>query len=114
MSKHTPKPGYAAGNILNLLVHLGADLTGYDFSGLSVWQAYVPGIELEKADFAYTDFRYSAFTRPFGTVLCVAFSPNSQFIAAGSNDGHIRIWNVSDLQQVVAYDAHNAWVTTIA
>jgi hypothetical protein len=34
MSK-TPRPGYAAGNILNMLVHLGADLTGYDFSCLS-------------------------------------------------------------------------------
>jgi hypothetical protein len=37
MSTHS-KPGYAAGNILNMLVHLGADLTGYDFSGLSVWR----------------------------------------------------------------------------
>jgi hypothetical protein len=26
-----PKPGYAAGNILNMLVHLGVDLTGQDF-----------------------------------------------------------------------------------
>jgi len=30
-------PGYAGGNILNLLLHLRRDLRGYDFSGLSVW-----------------------------------------------------------------------------
>jgi len=41
----TPTPGYAAGNILNMLVHLGADLTGYDFSHLAVWEAYVQGVE---------------------------------------------------------------------
>jgi hypothetical protein len=41
----TPTPGYAAGNILNMLVHLGADLTGYDFSRLAVWEAYVQGVE---------------------------------------------------------------------
>ncbi len=30
----SPKPSYAAGNILNLLNYLGIDLTGYDFSNL--------------------------------------------------------------------------------
>jgi uncharacterized protein YjbI with pentapeptide repeats len=49
MSTH-PKPGYAAGNILNMLVHLGADLTGYDFSGLSVWQAYLKYAVLHNAN----------------------------------------------------------------
>jgi len=57
----TPKPGYAVGNILNMLVHLGADLTGYDFSGLSVWQAYVQGVELQDVSFVNTQFVYSLF-----------------------------------------------------
>jgi hypothetical protein len=35
------KPGYAGGNILNLLWQLDVDLSGYDFSNLTVWQAYL-------------------------------------------------------------------------
>ncbi len=37
----SPKPSYAAGNILNLFCYLDIDLTGYDFSNLAVWQAYL-------------------------------------------------------------------------
>ena len=36
-------PGYAAGTVLNLLLHLGADLRGADLAGLSVWQADLRG-----------------------------------------------------------------------
>ena len=52
----TPTPGYAAGNILNMLVHLGADLTGYDFSHLAVWEAYVQGVELQGGGFCGCGF----------------------------------------------------------
>lgn len=58
-----PPPGYAAGNILNMLAHLGADLTGYDFSGLPVWGAYAQGIELQRVNFAGADIAKSAFTK---------------------------------------------------
>lgn len=39
LQKTSPlEQSYTAGNILNLLCHLGTDLTGYDFSNLSIWQ----------------------------------------------------------------------------
>ncbi len=31
---------YAGGNMLNILLHMGADLRPYDFSNIAVWQAY--------------------------------------------------------------------------
>src|SRR2546430_10160461 len=34
-------PGYSAGNILNILVHLEIDLEGYNFSKLVIRQAYL-------------------------------------------------------------------------
>ena len=37
-------PGYAGGNLLNLLLHAGIDVAGYDFSRLSVWQADLQGL----------------------------------------------------------------------
>jgi hypothetical protein len=40
------RPGYAGGNLLNLLLHLGVNMRGYDFSRLCVWQAYLQGVQL--------------------------------------------------------------------
>ena len=50
-----PRIGYAAGNILNLLVQLQTDLTNYDFSHLTIWQAYLQGVNLPQVNFAYSD-----------------------------------------------------------
>jgi len=49
------RPGYAAGNILTLLLHLGYEVRGYEFSRLSVWQAYVRGAALPAANAAQAD-----------------------------------------------------------
>jgi len=90
----TPKPGYAAGNILNLLVHLGADLTGYDVSGLSMWQAFLRDARLYNAQFAHTDIRGARFAEKPGTFYSAAFSPDGTVLVAGTikNSGgcHIR------------------------
>jgi hypothetical protein len=46
--RRTPQAqsSYTAGNLLNLLVQLGADLTDWDFSRLAVWNAYLRGVNL--------------------------------------------------------------------
>ena len=36
-------PGYAAGNVLNLAIHLKSNLRNYDFSNLAIWQAHLRG-----------------------------------------------------------------------
>jgi WD40 repeat protein len=109
----TPKPGYAAGNILNMLVHLGADLTGYDFSGLSVWQAYLQGVEAQQINFTRTSFNNVRFAEVFGSVYSLAFSPNGKLLAAGTSDGAIRVWQVHDLKHILNLDGHIDWVRTI-
>lgn len=60
-------PGYTGGNLLNLLLALGLDVSGYDFSHLCVWQAYfrdayLPGLQLVGADLA-TDSGFCAAHR---------------------------------------------------
>jgi transcriptional regulator with XRE-family HTH domain len=56
------RPGYAARNILALLLHLGYEVQGYDFARLSVWQAYVRGAALPAAYFAKADLAGSVLT----------------------------------------------------
>lgn len=41
--RHDQRSGYAAGNILNLLIQMGCPLRGYDFSRLVVRHAYLQG-----------------------------------------------------------------------
>jgi hypothetical protein len=84
-----PQPGYVAGNLLNLLLHLKPEVTNLDFSGLTVWQAYLQGMRLRDVSFSRTDLTGSVFTETFGSVLQVAFSPNGQLLAAAASNGPI-------------------------
>ena len=84
-AQHDHHPSYAAGNVLNLLIQMGCDLRGYDFSHLVVRQAYLQGVELPEVNFAYADLATSVFTDTFGSILCVAFRLTGR-LAGGRND----------------------------
>jgi len=108
------EPGYAGGNILNLLVDLKTDLTGWDFSNLPVRQAYLQGINLLSVNFDNSDLTNSAFTQTFGNILSVAFSPDGTFLVTGHDDNQIRLWRVADGQLLWKCQEHQNWVVSVA
>lgn len=108
-----PRIGYAGGNILNLLVQLQTDLTNYDFSHLTIWQAYLQGVNLPQVNFAYSDLSKSVFSQSIGSIFSVAFSPDQKLLATGGADGQIRIWQVSDGKQILAWQAHGNWIRCV-
>ena len=105
---------YAGGNILNLLRQLGADLQGYDFSQLSVRQAYLPGLSLPQVNFTGSDLAGSVFTEAFRAVLALAFSRNGGLLAAGTMDNEIRLWQVTDGQPYRLLKGHTNFVWSVA
>lgn len=107
-------PGYAAGNILNLLRHLETDLIDYDFSHLVIRQAYLQGATLHNVNFAYATFDKCVFTQKFGGVLSVVFSPDGQKIATSNANGEIHLWRVEDGQHLLACRGHTNWVRRVA
>jgi WD40 repeat protein len=107
-------PGYAAGNILNMLCCLKTDLTGYDFSELAVWQAHLQGIDLHQVNFAQADLRKSVFSEILGNVWSVAFSPDGEVLAACDTAGVIHLWQVSDWQKLLTCEGHQHWVCEVA
>ncbi len=105
-------PSYAPGNILNLLHHLGVDLTGWDFSHLCVWQAYLPDVRLHQVNFAHSDLSTAVFTETLGNVWSVAFSPDGQQFAASDAHHQIHLWQV-DGKKLLTCTGHSNWIPAL-
>jgi WD40 repeat protein len=112
--KQSPQaPGYLGGNILNILCDLKTDLTNYDFSDLTISQAYLHGVNLHQVNFANSDLSKSVFSEPLGSILSVAFSSDGQFWATGDADKNIYIWRVADGQLITTCVGHTNWVRSV-
>lgn len=98
------KPGYAAGNILNMLVQIGEDLTGYDFSGLAVWGMYAQGISLQHVNFSEADVSGAVFQATFGQVRKVQYSPDGSLLAMAASNHEVYVWRVRDISQILKLD----------
>ena len=109
-----PLSSYGSGNLINLAHNLQIDLTGYDFSGLRLWQAYLPGVNLQKVNLAYADLAKSVFTQTFGNILAVAFSPKGKFLAIGDTKGEVRLWQVAPSRLLLTFQGHTSWVMSVA
>jgi WD40 repeat protein len=106
--------GYVGGNSLNLLLHMSVDISGYDFSGLTVWQAYLQDVKLHGVNFAGADLSHCVFTESLGNVLSAAFSPNGQGLATGDTDCQVRVWDSQTGQLLLMCRGHQNWVRAVA
>lgn len=89
-----PQHNYLVGNLINFLCHLKVDLTGYDFSHLAIWQAYLQETPLQGVNFTSADLSKSVFAKTFPAITCLALSPDGQFLATGHSDYQIRLWSL--------------------
>ena len=108
-----PLSGYGGGNSINLCHYLQFDLTGYDFSHLAVWQAYLQGVNLHEVNFAHSDLTKSVFTQTFSSIRSVVFSPDGKLLAASDSKGQILLWQVASSQQLLTWQGHTSWSGSI-
>ena len=106
--------GYAPGNLINLVVKLKGQLSGYDLSYLNVEQAYLQGIALQNTDFTRSHFSRSRFSPVFGSVLSVAFSPLGDLLAISDVQGTIRLWNLQSDEPQLSLVGHVDRVRAVA
>ncbi len=112
--KSTPaKPGYAAGNIINIMRQLDIELNNYDFSNLNIWQANLQGINLQQTNFANANFNKSVFTNILGSILTAKFNPTGNLFATAI-ENNISLWEVDNIRQLYKFDGHTAWVRSLA
>jgi WD40 repeat protein/DNA-binding SARP family transcriptional activator len=88
--------GYTGGNLLNLLLQLGVEPRGYDFSQICVWQAYLRGMYTPGLNLAGADLTGSAFTSIFGHIQRLHYHASGELLALGSSQGMARLWRVRD------------------
>lgn len=106
--------GYAGGNVINLLRQLHHDLSGYDFSKLTIWQADLKGVYLRQADFSGCDLSKSSFTENFAHIYSLAVSPDGQLIATSDTHGEICLRHISKGKPFLSWEAHTGVVRSIA
>lgn len=110
----THTSSYAAGNVLNLLIQLRADLRGTNFSHLTVRQAYLRGIGLPEVNFSHSNLATSVFTDNFSSVLCLAISPKGDLLAAGTTTGEVWVWQVDTATPLFLCIGHEDDVRSVA
>jgi WD40 repeat protein/transcriptional regulator with XRE-family HTH domain len=114
LTQQRQKPGYVAGNLINLLVQLRVDLRGSDFSDLVVQQADLRQINLAGVNFQHADLTKSIFSETLSHVMSIAISPDGQIVAVGDLSGRIYLWNIATTQLIATFEGHIGWVWSVA
>jgi WD40 repeat protein/transcriptional regulator with XRE-family HTH domain len=107
------KPGYIAGNLINLLVQLQVDLRGSDFSDFVVQQADLRQVDLAGVNFQNATLAKCIFSETFSDGMSVDFSPDGQTIAVGDSNGNIYLWNITTTQLLGKFSGHKGWVWSV-
>lgn len=112
--KPLAEQGYAPGNLINCLSKLRGNLSGLDFSGLNMKQVYLQGVALQNTSFHHSHFSATKFSRVFGSVLSIAFSPSGEMLAVSDVQGKIRLWDLRNDQLYQTLIGHSDRVRAIS
>jgi WD40 repeat protein len=113
LTQQGKKPGYTAGNLINLLVQFQIDLRGWDFSGLVVQQADLRQVDLGGVNFQNATFAKSIFSETFSIAMSIDLSPDGQMMAVGDSSGNIYLWNITTTQLLAIFEGHIGWVWSV-
>ena len=112
--QHSAWPnGYAAGSLLNLLCQVHSKVEHVDFSGFTLRQSHLAGMQLIKLRMQNIRFVRSSLTHSFGGVQAIAFSPNGEIIATGDSGGNIHLWNARDQKFMGILSGHTNRVWSV-
>jgi WD40 repeat protein/transcriptional regulator with XRE-family HTH domain len=106
--------GYAAGNLINLLVQLKVDLRDSDFSFLVVQQADLRQVNLAGVNFQNADFSKSIFSESLNSAMSIDISPDGEIIAVGDSSGLVYLWQIATTQLLATFEGHTSWVWCVA
>ncbi|TAE67417.1 MAG: NACHT domain-containing protein [Oscillatoriales cyanobacterium] len=107
--------GYVGGNAATVLVKVdNAALEGRDLSGAVIKGADFSDASLRRVNFAGANLSDCAFTKAFGQVFAVAFSPDGKLLATGGSDGVVRCWEVTSGKELLNCKGHTSSIRSVA
>jgi len=106
--------GYAAANLFHLLRQLEPQIQGYDFSHLTLRQAALHDVNLHAVNLAGATLQECTFTDAFAGVTALVFHPTGKWLAVGTYDGELALWQLDDTRSLGRFAGHAAMVTALA
>jgi predicted NACHT family NTPase len=107
--------GYVGGNAATLLVKIDRTaLETKDLSRAVILGADFTNASLRGVNFAEANLANSAFTKIFGSVRSVIFSPDGQLLATGDSDGVVSLWEASSGREILTCKGHTNVVESVA
>lgn len=76
--------GYFAGNAIHLLRQIEVDLSYLDFANLTILQADLRMVNINKTNFRRADLSYFVFSQSIADILSVGFSPDANTLPLGT------------------------------
>ena len=107
-------PGYAAANLLHLLLELDADLRHFDFSHLALWQAHLQRAHLPHVDLTQSDLTGSLFLESLGRITALTLSQDGEILAVGSSQGDVTLWRMSNRQLITQRHVYTLSITSLS
>jgi WD40 repeat protein len=107
--------GYAAGNLLNLLLYMGYDVHDFDFSHLRIWYPFLREKPVRGLNLSSAHIKRPALADIFEPLLTIAFDPSQPtMIAAVTETGIIRIWDSASSKQLFMLESTGNAVISLA
>jgi len=110
----TELPGYGCGNLMNLCHHLNLELTGYDFSHLTIRHSDLRELVLHHVKFSHCNLIHTVFREAFGGILGVALSQDGRLLVTGDTRYGIRVWEFPSGRLLAIGQEHQDWVWAVA
>lgn len=107
--------GYAGANLVHLILQINQNhLVEQDLSDLVLRKAYFQEAHLHEVDLSNSSLFDSVFSETFGRIVSVATSPNGKFLATGTTNGKVHLWEMESYRRIETLDEHPAWVWSVA
>ncbi|MBE9121550.1 NACHT domain-containing protein [Tychonema sp. LEGE 07199] len=107
--------GYVGGNAATLLVKIDRTaLEAKDLSRAVILGADFTDASLRHVNFAESNLTNSIFTKIFGSVRSVIFSPDGKLLATGDSNGVVRLWEASSGREILTCKGHTNVVESVA
>ena len=107
--------GYVGGNATTMLLRKDKTaLEGKDLSSAVILGADFTNATLRHVNFAEANLANSDFTKIFGRVRSVIFSPDGKLLATGDSDGVVRLCEGSSGKEILTCKGHTNVVESVA